>query len=53
MSNNTHDTFALIHGRAQSSEKLCCLTCTFPAEVKQGDTLPSYFNPQMVNVSFS
>ena len=44
-------TFSVIqsHSPAQSRENLSHPICVFPAEVKQGDALPSCFSPRVVN----
>ena len=48
---NTHDTFLVIRRQAQSGDKSESSACTFPAEVKQGDALPSGFSSYCEQVS--
>lgn len=41
---NTHGAFAVMCGHAQNSENCDCPVHTFPADVKQDDTLSSCFS---------
>lgn len=41
---NTHRIFSVIHGHAKWQKILVNSTPIFPAEVEQGNTMPSYFS---------
>lgn len=46
---STHSTFSVTHGHARHGENLSCPTHTRPAEVAQGDALPSLVSSHAVN----
>lgn len=47
--NNTYDAFAVINRHVQSGEKFTSPSAYVPAEVKQGNILPSYFSSHLAN----